>query len=166
MNTSSTHRNTILVIGYGNPLRGDDGIGQQVAEAVEVWNVSHVRSIAVHQLTPELAAELSQVDCAIFVDACIDSNTLRIEELQPNSDSLSANGHFLDPRSLLSLAAQLYGNVPQAWLIAVPGTTFEFSDRLSATAQQGVNLTLETIWKFLIEPWDTVPGEAVVGEGV
>jgi hypothetical protein len=62
---------TVLVIGYGNTLRGDDGVGYQVAETVAEWQLPQVRSIAVHQLLPELAADIAEVDLVIFVDAVV-----------------------------------------------------------------------------------------------
>ncbi|PPT05423.1 NADH-reducing hydrogenase maturation factor [Geitlerinema sp. FC II] len=71
----------MLVIGYGNSLRGDDGIGRAIAEQVASWNLPHVRSLSLHQLTPELAEELSRVDRAVFIDACIDGDSVRIERL-------------------------------------------------------------------------------------
>jgi Ni,Fe-hydrogenase maturation factor len=37
---------TTLVIGYGNDLRGDDAIGQQVAKAIKYCYLSSVQSIA------------------------------------------------------------------------------------------------------------------------
>lgn len=141
---------TILVIGYGNPLRGDDGIGEQVAEAVALWNLSQVRSIATHQLTPELAEELSQVDCAIFVDACIASEAFQITPLLPNTDAGSQLGHYTDPRSLLALAEILYGKAPQAWLVAVPGVNFELGVSLSSQAREGVERALVKIRELVV----------------
>lgn len=71
---------TTLIIGYGNTLRGDDGVGYRIAEIFEQEEdglESHyseesrhtVRSHPCHQLTPDLAAELAQADRVIFVDA-------------------------------------------------------------------------------------------------
>ena len=62
----------ILVIGYGNELRGDDGIGPRVAEAVAARNHPGVRVRIVCQLVPELAAELAEARTVIFVDALMD----------------------------------------------------------------------------------------------
>ncbi len=42
----------VLVIGYGNTLRSDDGAGKRVAELVAEWQLLNVRSLLVHQLTP------------------------------------------------------------------------------------------------------------------
>lgn len=138
-----------LTIGYGNQLRGDDGIGPKVADLVADFHWEHVRSHALHQLTPELAAELAEVDCAIFVDACITGDEIQVISLEPMSPEGCQLGHYLHPRSLLYLAQWLYGHSPQAWLISVPGVNFELGDRLSPVAQQGVAEALSQIEKLV-----------------
>ena len=49
----------ILIVGYGNPIRVDDGVGQAVITEVEQWNLTNVRSLSIHQLTPAVAAEMA-----------------------------------------------------------------------------------------------------------
>ena len=85
-----------LVIGYGNTLRSDDGAGQIVAEKIAQWNLPGVRSLAVHQLTPELAEIIAQADAVIFIDA-ITTNlenpvSVQIKQLQAEDDN-SSFGH-------------------------------------------------------------------------
>lgn len=147
---SHPEQNAILAIGYGNPLRSDDGIGQQVAWAIELWNLPQVRSHWAHQLTPELSEDLSRVDCAIFVDACVDRTTVEITPLQPNLTPGSGLGHYTDPRSLLALAEILYGKAPQSWLITVPGVNFELGVSLSMTAREGVEVALVKIRELIV----------------
>ncbi|HEU5101426.1 MAG TPA: hypothetical protein VFU22_20525, partial [Roseiflexaceae bacterium] len=60
---------SIVVIGYGNELRGDDAIGMIVAEQVASRGWPNVCAIATRQLLPELAEDLARVGLAIFVDA-------------------------------------------------------------------------------------------------
>lgn len=59
-----------LIIGYGNPLRGDDGLGWHVAQRLAAVLPQHRARIEVcHQLTPELAEPISRADLVIFIDA-------------------------------------------------------------------------------------------------
>ncbi|MFM2062884.1 MAG: hypothetical protein RLZZ507_2554 [Cyanobacteriota bacterium] len=141
---------TAIVIGYGNELRGDDAIGQQVAKAIKFWCLSSVKSVAVHQLTPELAEPLANSQLAIFVDACINSQSheVQVKPLLP-SESNTINPHTSDPQTLLFLAQFLYGNCPLAWLVTVPGVNFELSDRISPTAQKGITTALSKIMQIL-----------------
>ena len=71
----------ILIVGYGNPIRGDDGVGQAVITEVEQWNLTNVRSLSIHQLTPAVAAEMAEVDTVIFVDAALERDTVNIISL-------------------------------------------------------------------------------------
>jgi hydrogenase maturation protease len=130
-------------IGYGNELRSDDGIGQRVANALQL---SNVKSIAVHQLTPELAEVLANSEFAVFIDACLatENSQVQIQLLSPESLNVIA-GHTADPRSLLALTKALYGYCPQAWWVTIPGENFELGENLSPLAEQGIKIAIDKI---------------------
>lgn len=137
-----------LVIGYGNSLRSDDGIGIRIAETVADWQLPQVRSLAVAQLTPELAADLAIADLAIFVDAGrATERALEVRALEPEVSTISS--HFSNPQALLSLTVAIYKTCPQAWWLIVPGLNFQLGDRLSSFAQEGVARSLIQIKKIL-----------------
>lgn len=135
-----------IIVGYGNPLRGDDGIGPRVAEAVAEWRLPDVRAVAVHQLTPELAEPLAAADRAIFVDARVDhlGEATRVQLLEP-AGAATAIGHTGDPRSLLALAQAAFGRHPHAWSITVPATNLTLGEGLSPTAARGIDAALRQI---------------------
>ena len=66
-------KSELLIIGYGNTLRRDDGVGPRVAEAVGKMNLPGVRTLICQQLSPEHADPVSQADIVIFVDAAVDA---------------------------------------------------------------------------------------------
>jgi len=146
-------RSSVVVIGYGNDLRGDDGIGPRVAALVAAMALPDVQAIATRQLTPELAEELARASLAIFVDArpvvgeAVEA--IALHPLVPTIDS-GALGHTSDPRALLALALTLYGHAPPAWLLTVPAITFELGAPLSAVAEHGVGVALGQIGELLI----------------
>jgi hydrogenase maturation protease len=144
-----------LVIGYGNPLRGDDGLGQEVAALVAGWGRPDVQALAVHQLTPELAEPLSRARLAIFVDAypAPGGGTVRVQRLEPGGTS-PALGHTGDPRFLLGLAEAVYGGCPSAWLVTVPGTDFDGGLGLSPAARRGIRTAVRRIARLLRERSD------------
>jgi hydrogenase maturation protease len=141
----------LLVIGYGNELRGDDAAGPQIARAVAAWGLPEVRALALHQLTPELAEALALADHAIFVDA---AHTDRVEAHVAFCPIASLNrphlaGHTGDPRALLALANAVYGQCPRAWSIGVPATSFAYGAGLSDITSAGVTGALRLI-RYLI----------------
>jgi hydrogenase maturation protease len=125
----------VLVIGYGNPLRGDDGIGPAVAADVARLGLPGVRVLEDHQLTPELAAELAEVQLAVFVDAAVGGDPVTCVRLEATA-AAAAMTHAADPRALLALARALYGRVPEAWLVTAGGEDFGFRDGLSPTGRE------------------------------
>src|SRR6516162_7751336 len=88
----------VLVIGYGNTLRGDDGVGPRVAEAIGNLRLPGVRALICPLLTPELADPISRVEKVIFVDAAVDApDQVQWRELQPKETS-QIIAHAADPR--------------------------------------------------------------------
>jgi hydrogenase maturation protease len=136
----------VVVIGYGNSLRGDDAIGPQAAAAVAGWERPGVTAIAVPQLTPELAEAVASARLVLFVDAGGErvGEGVRIREVAP-SDRTTSIEHVSDSRSLLALTLAVFGICPRAWLITVPATDFAIGEGLSARAADGLDDALALI---------------------
>ena len=58
----------VLVIGYGNTLRGDDAAGVKAAELISRHH-PEFEYIYLHQLVPELAEQIAERDFVFFIDA-------------------------------------------------------------------------------------------------
>jgi hydrogenase maturation protease len=128
----------LLVIGYGNTLRSDDGVGPRVAAEVEKLRLPGVLTLSCPQLTPELADPLSQAAAAVFVDASVDQRgPVRMSRLDP-SESSQILAHAADPRVLLALARDAFGRAPEAWMVTIPARELGFGERLSRTARLGL----------------------------
>ncbi|PSB02744.1 hydrogenase maturation protease [Merismopedia glauca] len=150
-----------LVIGYGNTLRSDDGVGFLVAEEVAEWNLPNLRSLAVHQLLPELAAEIAQVEEVFFIDAWEDlgnehHDRPRLERLQPNASPCSLD-HSWSPSVLLHLASTLYHSDPVAYQILIPARQFDFGTSLSAIAKDGMDWSLNVMKAHLTTDREQLP---------
>lgn len=146
----SLHR-SVLLIGYGNPLRCDDGVGQEIAKQVAAWGMPNVEAIAVHQLTPELVEALAKVEVAIFVDAYLATvdQEVQVRSLEVARSGMTL-GHWCEPQVLLAMTQVLYSRHPQAWWVMVPGVDFELGDLLSPMARQGMESALQHI-EYLIQ---------------
>ncbi len=146
--------NKALIIGYGNPLRSDDGFGwhasRLLARALAGQDVgaplvgalewagtrpapTTVEIITCHQLTPELAEPLSQSRRAVFIDADAQGKPgdIRRRTVRPQVPASSAFTHSCTPSGLLASAEALYGHRPQAVVITVSAQSFAFGDTLS-----------------------------------
>ena len=127
--------NCLLVIGYGNTLRGDDAAGPRVAEAIENLHLPNVETITCQQLSPEHADPVSRADCVIFVDAEVNITEVQLRPLEP-SQSSQLLAHNADPRTVLALARDVFGHAPSAWWLTIPAVALEFSESLSHVTQQ------------------------------
>jgi hydrogenase maturation protease len=135
----------LLVIGYGNTLRRDDGVGVKVAEAVEALKLPGVRALVCHQLTPELAETISQSRAVVFVDAAVDAtDEVQMRPLEP-ADTSQLMAHAADPRTMLALARDIFRRAPKAWWLTIPAEDLGFGDELSPRAAEGFKVALERI---------------------
>ena len=139
MNASQTTNQPagFLVIGYGNTLRGDDGVGPRVVEAIEKLNLPGVRTLVCQQLSPEYADPVSRAHTVVFVDAAVDApREVQLRKLEPGESS-QLMAHAADPRTLLALARDVFGHAPRAWWLTIPAVKLDFSETLTPEAQRG-----------------------------
>ncbi len=130
---------SLLVLAFGNPLRGDDGAAHYAAQLLEGNSAFPGTVLCVHQLTPDLAATLNAYDRVIFLDARLPdvNNEVNVMRLEAETATPPGLGHTLSPAQLLAIARALDGQVPEAWLITIPAEEFAFGFSLSPTALRG-----------------------------
>lgn len=138
----------VLVLGFGNPLRGDDGVGWIAASKLQ--NRIHESQIVVetcHQLTPELAEQFSEMDVVVLVDANAQGTPgeINIKQITPSDPFNGPINHFSKPETILSLARELYGKVPKTYIASITGETFELSETLSPKIEQVLPNLLDRI---------------------
>ncbi|PJF31114.1 MAG: hydrogenase maturation protease [Phototrophicales bacterium] len=123
----------ILVIGYGNPLRRDDGVGWAVIAAIQAQAPPDVTCLAVHQLTPELSEAVAHADVVILIDASIEGEAgdVHITPILPCRDGTPTMTHHLSPRSLLDMTQWLYDKSPFTLLMTITGADFGVGEGLS-----------------------------------
>jgi len=140
----------VLVIGYGNPSRRDDGVGHYVVEKVERLAGGSINTLALHQLGPELAETIKDYDLVIFVDAHSGEypERLRVASIEAVYRP-SAFTHFMSPNSLLALAKSLYHKEPQAFSVSVRGYDFDFGTELSAETHRWADIAVERILEMV-----------------
>jgi hydrogenase maturation protease len=143
---------SFLLIPYGNASRRDDGVAFHIAqrlldrlgldaedvEETATYDIGDGLTImGAHQLAPELAQDLAEVDIVVFIDAHVpgtawdDVHWEQIEgELRPSMVT-----HLLKPQSVLALCEAIYQRAPQAYVLSVLGTDFDFGMELSHQAE-------------------------------
>lgn len=123
-----------VVIGIGNPIRGDDALGWAATEALQdIVSGEGIEFLCVQQLTMDLVEMLGQASQAFFIDARAGEaiGKLEITEIDANSSLDTPISHFFDPHTLLSVVQALYGTHPQARLYTVTSNSFEITEELT-----------------------------------
>ena len=146
--SSSGLKPALLVIGYGNTLRADDGVGPRVAEVVGSLRLPGVRTLVCQQLSPEHADPISQADAVVFVDAAVDApREVQLRPLEPNESS-QLMAHAADPRTMLALARDVFGHAPKAWCLTIPAVNLDFCEELSPETHRGREEAVDLIRKL------------------
>ena len=130
---------SILVIGFGNLAREDDGIGPLIAERIEDRGFEGVTVDADYQLTVEYAKDVADHDVVVFVDASVDGlEPFSFERVKPERQ-VSFSSHSVSPEGVMGLAEELFAARPHAYMLGVRGYSFEmFTERLTAKAAENV----------------------------
>ncbi len=141
----------LLIVGYGNTLRSDDGVGPEVAEAVAALDLPGVQVLACGLLTPELADPIARADTVVFVDAAVDApREVQLRPLEPAASS-QIMAHAADPRTMLALARDVFGHAPRAWWLTIPVEHLGVGEGLSDFARRGMEAALREFGKLAEE---------------
>jgi hydrogenase maturation protease len=140
----------ILIIGYGNPLRGDDALGPVAAKhlAQHYRDDANIHVCTVHQLTPELSEKVAAYTIALLIDARHrePAGQVFVEEVQlatnPSSHPFS---HYVTPPELLLLARTLYSSSPRMFLSGITATAFAVGEPLSPPVFAALPILYEKI---------------------
>jgi hydrogenase maturation protease len=133
-----------VVIGIGNTLRMDDGIGARVVAGLPS---DAAETMIVHQLTPELAERLHNADRVLFVDAAVAGRPVALRRL--HLSPTHGIGHAMTPEALLDWTARAYGRAPEGWLLAIVGRAFDVGEGLSREAEEAVPSAIDIACAWL-----------------
>lgn len=154
----------LLILGYGNPDREDDGVAWHILRALtarlglaspesyedEFPEHAQIDFAFALQLTPEMAEDISVYEHVCFVDAHTGSIPEPVRLIDVESEfQASPFTHHLTPQSLLSMCETIYRRKPEAVLLSVLGHRFLFSRQLSKGTARLVPQAVELIWEWL-----------------
>jgi hydrogenase maturation protease len=142
----------ILVIGYGNPGRRDDGLGPAFAARLEALHLPGVTVESDYQLSIEHAHSVAQHDVVVFADAATDIDDQSPFYLRPVQPAPGAQytSHSVSPQAVLQLAAQCFDAHPRGWLLGIRAGDLEsFAEGLTAAAEANLSAALEAFTQTL-----------------
>lgn len=134
----------VLLIGYGNPGRQDDGLGPAFAAAIEKLALPNVTVDSNYQLTVEDAEALTHHDAVVFADASVEGDgPFALSRLVPKRQ-VSFSSHSVAPDALLGLAESLFGSATPGYLLAIRGQGFDmFTEQMTDEAKANLEAAIE-----------------------
>jgi len=136
----------ILIYGYGNPGREDDGLGIAFAEKLESWaNENSIKNISFdsnYQLNIEDAEKVSQYDLVIFADASTEDIPDFCISLLDGTKNVSFTTHAASPGYVVYLCQDLFQKDPKAYLLHLKGYQWEFKEGLTTEAESNLEKAL------------------------
>lgn len=138
---------SLLVLGWGNPSRGDDALGPLFIARLRALGLSagQVEYLEDFQLQVEHALDLLGRERVLLVDASLScASPFEVTTVQPARDA-SLHSHALTPAALLQVYADLHGTAPPpSTVLAIRGERFELGAAPSAAAL--ANLAAAVQW--------------------
>ena len=143
----------ILIYGYGNPGRQDDGLGIRFVEALEkkpdLRSKFSLDFDSNYQLNIEDADRIKDKDLVIFADASYENIDDYYYTEVEGSDKPAFTTHAANPAYIVQLCRQLYDKEPQALLLHMKGYRWELEETLTEPAeahlQEALKHTLDVL---------------------
>jgi hydrogenase maturation protease len=138
----------ILVIGYGNPLRRDDGLGQVAVQRIEsLVQDQEVKAMVRLQLGIQLAEDLRDADLAIFIDAHVgdEPGALKEMEVVPDNAVPGIFSHHLSPSALLGCVEELYNTHPATVVYSIAADSLDYGEGLSPSVEAALPVLIDKV---------------------
>lgn len=153
----------VVLLGCGNPSRGDDALGPHLLARAGDWLIGRseldVRIVEDFQLQVEHALDVADADLVLFIDADAGATApYCLRRTKPSRDN-SYTTHELSPEAVLHVAREVTGREPPpAWVLGVRGEQFELGAPMSVAAHAHLEVAWDELRELLDDPrvkaWD------------
>jgi hydrogenase maturation protease len=138
----------LVIIGYGNPSRGDDAIGPLLLNKIADCNFENISCFEDFQLQIIHSLDLEGMDMALFIDAGMNTQApFFFKQIHASGELITHTSHSLAPQTVLDIYIKIKGKTPPpAFLLCVAGESFGLGDDLSQNGQ----INLNQAWDFIL----------------
>jgi hydrogenase maturation protein HypF len=161
----------LLVVGVGNPSRGDDALGPH---AIERLGEALARGVAArevelltdYQLQIEHVLDLAGRARVVFVDASLSARAPFEHARVFARRDRSISTHAMSPEALLETFRATLGEPPEAWALAIRGERFELGEGLSEPARAHLDAAVAFLVAWLAPEGRAPEGRRFTLEGI
>ena len=138
----------ICIIGIGNPMRADDGVGAFICEILDEKKNDGLTCMTKHQLDFGITEELIEFEEVIFIDASIETPSISLQELSKEVKCSTSFSHHLQASMVAKLANELFDAHTRFYLCSVGCYRFRMGAAISAKARHNAHaaVSLLTDW--------------------
>lgn len=147
----------VLLLGYGNPSRGDDGVGPALLALIEQDREQEKApdcfdTLTDFQLQIEHVLDMQQRQLVVFIDASVSAGPpFGFSRLQPLRDN-SYTSHAMTPSALLAVYEQVCSEpLPDAFLLGIPGYQFDLGTSITAQAHEHLGQARKFVLELLLQ---------------
>jgi hydrogenase maturation protease len=146
----------ILVYGYGNPGRQDDGLGIALVDRLETWaadeKLTGISFENNYQLNIEDAEAISHQDLVVFADASEeDIEDFCLSEVD-GTGKMSFTTHAASPSYIVKLCQELFDRSPRVLLLHIKGYAWNFQEELTDPARKNLDIAFDWMKTILKNP--------------
>lgn len=140
---------SFFVVGIGNPLRGDDGLGVLLAEQIAKRDIPGVKVITSPMLNLELLEDAIGYEKILVIDACTVGEGIVFKKIQFSSTGSLGSSHHLSPEFFLAMAHELYEKDLNLYVCSLRAENFDVPHSLSSKVLSMIPNALVEIEAFL-----------------
>lgn len=148
------NKQNILIYGFGNPGRQDDGLGIYLSEKIESWikkeNLDSIKVDCNYQLNIEDVAEIADKDLVVFVDASKEEiSDFIFTEVRPSAVT-EYTTHAVSPSYIYYLCDIIYNKTPDTYLLHVKGYKWDFLEEITDEAKNNLSKAYDFLKDFIL----------------
>jgi hydrogenase maturation protease len=150
----------VLIVGYGNQLRADDGLGWRAVELLEQdARVAGATLLSRHQLTPELALDFSGASLVILIDAAADvaPGAVAVRRVEPAASG-SLMSHHVDPAGLAAMARRLYAASPRVYMVSLGAASLDDGEALTPIVEAALPNLVDAVAQIVARDGGAMAG--------
>ncbi len=145
-------RKDLLVIGVGNTLREDDGVGIYLVNRLNNHFSFRLNCMEVYEPDVILAQKIAEFENLLIIDAMIMDNDspFKLISVEP-AKSFAPSGfvtHIFDWSIILAMSNEFFGNAPKSEILGVSAFYFGFSESISPSCNDNAEKTFDFLVQY------------------
>lgn len=133
----------ILLVGFGNEFRRDDGLGIKLLDFID-----DISKLKVQELSLDLIEIFKDYDIVIFIDSAIQGDEISFKRIE-RKEKFSPLTHHMTCEEILFWMDALYKKSPEFYLLSIRGYDFDFGEELSYEGRKNLERGIEFIKDIL-----------------